>query len=203
MLIFGIAGNDRGHERFAASSKSRLIVEVPPEPDRAGPVSMNPVFQWRWFNLVCGRWNMLQMRHIMKNVRRFYALVVIATSLALHAVAAQRRLTKAEAERLARAALSPQTKRLPGLALEPQQKPGSKTITFDVLWANRGPGSVHVEFLVVDLETADVWEPMLCRRVSTPSLAAAQRVFRKSLKTSASEVKRSREATWNSGCFFD
>jgi hypothetical protein len=83
----------------------------------------------------------------------------------------------------------------------PNQRP-RKVVTFDVLWANPEPGSVHVQFLAVDLDTAEVWEPMECKRVITSSLLAAQRSLRKRLKISLSEVRRARTVAEQSGCFF-
>jgi hypothetical protein len=104
-----------------------------------------------------------------------------------------RTLTMKEAEQLARAALSPQTRRLPGLALDADPHPRRCT-TFDVLWSNPGPGSAHVEFLTIDLETAEVWSPTVWRRVTTPSLRTAQRAIRNRLHISEAEVKRAVES---------
>jgi hypothetical protein len=129
--------------------------------------------------------------------------VALAILLTDHAAAEHRSLTINEAEHLPRAALSAETQRLPGLSLESPQKPGRKAVTFDVLWANPGPGSVHVQFLVVDLETAEVWELMLCKHVVTHSLQTAQRALRNRLSISPSEIKRARALAEQSGCFFE
>ena len=91
-------------------------------------------------------------------------------------------VTVQEARLLVRAALSAQTKQLPGLTLwispEDEAKP-PKCLTFDVLWSNPGPGSVHVGFWSVDMRTGEVWEPVLCKRVTNASLKRLQQSFRK------------------------
>jgi hypothetical protein len=104
-----------------------------------------------------------------------------------------RTLTMKEAEQLARAALSSETKRLPGLALYADPHP-LRCATFDVLWSNPGPGSVHVEFLTIDLQTAEVWSPTVWRRVTTPSLRSAQRAIRNRLHISDAEARRAVES---------
>ncbi len=138
-----------------------------------------------------------------EDVLKLLPFGILAILLAGEAVAGQRQLTKKEAERLARAALTDETKRLPGLSLVPPQKVPHRTITFEVLWANPNPPSVHVQFLVIDLDTAEVWEPMLCKPVVTPTLEIAQRALRNRLKISAQEVKRARDLAEQSGCFFE
>ncbi len=107
--------------------------------------------------------------------------------------AGDRVLTIREAEQLARAALRPETKRLPGLSLEPDRNP-RRCVTFDVLWSNPGPGSVHSQFLTVDLQTAEVWSPTVWRRVTTPALRTAQRSLRTRLHISDAEIKRAVES---------
>lgn len=54
-------------------------------------------------------------------------------------------------------ALPPATKRLPGLGLEPSKDAPRDSLTFDILWSNPGPGSVHVDFYALDLRTAEIW----------------------------------------------
>jgi hypothetical protein len=120
--------------------------------------------------------------------------ILLAASIQIQVLGAgDRTLTIGEAERLARAALSPETKRLPGLSLEPDWKP-RRCVTFDVLWSNPGPGSVHSQFLTVDLQTAEVWSPTEWRRITTPALRTAQRSLRTRLRISDSEVKRAVES---------
>jgi hypothetical protein len=99
--------------------------------------------------------------------------------------AGDRALTVREAEQLARAALRPETKRSTGLSLEADRNP-RRCVTFDVLWSNPGPGSVHSQFLTVDLQTAEVWSPTVWRRITTPALHTAQRSLRTRLHISRS-----------------
>jgi hypothetical protein len=106
--------------------------------------------------------------------------------------AGDRNLTINEAERLARAALTPEAKRLPGLTLE--SNPKRRCVTFDVLWANPGPGSAHSQFFTVDLQTAEVWSPTVWRRITTPTLRRVQRAVRMRLHISDAEVKRAVES---------
>ena len=119
---------------------------------------------------------------------------LLAASMQIQVLGAgDRRLTIKEAEQLARAALSQDAKRLPGLSLEPDRNP-RRCVTFDVLWSNPGPGSAHSQFLTVDLQTAEVWSPILWKRVSTPALRTAQRSLRTRLHISDSEVTRAVES---------
>ena len=103
-------------------------------------------------------------------------------------------LSVEEARRLVYEALPDSTKRLPGLTLwlsdEDKAKP-SKCLTFDVLWDNRGPGSVHVGFWSVDMRAGEVWTPMLCERVTSGSLRKLQVSLRKKLGVSMSECEES------------
>ena len=142
-----------------------------------------------------------------QDVSRFHVfdwlVCVLLAILTGSAAAGQRQLKVEEVEHLARAALSAETKRLPGLSLERQKQLPRRAVIFDVLWSNPGPGSVHVQFLLVDLDTAEVWEPTVCRRVITSSLLAEQRLLRKRLKISISEVKRARTLAEQSGCSFE
>jgi hypothetical protein len=127
--------------------------------------------------------------------KRIAAMVVLLTATASFQAldAGDRSLTLKEAEQLARTALSAETKRLPGLSLAADPHP-HRCATFDVLWSNPGPGSVHVEFLTVDLETAEVWSPTVWRRVTTATLRTAQRAIRSRLHISDAEVRRAVES---------
>jgi hypothetical protein len=89
-----------------------------------------------------------------------------------------------EARELVKMALPEKTKKLPGFTLWLTQEDEAhppKCLTFDVLWSNPGPGSVHVGFWSVDMQTGDVWNPMLCEKINNPSLRAAQQTIRKRL----------------------
>ncbi len=90
------------------------------------------------------------------------------------------RLTVSEAEALARASLSRETKTLPGLVLftSPPAKKGSQCVTFDVLWTNPAAGSTHVQFITVDLASAQVLRPMTCEEIRTGLLRSVQEKVR-------------------------
>lgn len=109
-------------------------------------------------------------------------------------------LTVQEARALAHEALPQATKRLPGLTLwlseEDQARPGD-CLTFDVLWSNTGTGSDHVGFWSVDMHTGEVWEPILCKRVTNASLSKLQQSIRKRLGVTDREY---REALKHSSC---
>lgn len=72
--------------------------------------------------------------------------------------ASPKALSVADGKALVYEALPSDTRRLPGLALEPGElESGGRCITFDVLWTNPAPGSAHVNFYTVDLWNAAVW----------------------------------------------
>jgi hypothetical protein len=119
--------------------------------------------------------------------------------LAGWAAAGQRRLTLSEAELLALAALSEDTKRLPGFYLEPPPTPPKNGATFDVLW-NSGSDRVRAQSLVVDLDTAEVWDATTCQRLSTPAVRTVQVAIRRKLQILATEVSRARAQAEINGC---
>jgi hypothetical protein len=92
----------------------------------------------------------------------------------------QNRLTLDEARTLAYEALSKETKRLPGLTFFTNEDKNLNTrcIDFDILWANPGLGSVHVEFLDVDLLSGEVWGPMMCDHKVNEPLKKLQKSIR-------------------------
>jgi hypothetical protein len=107
-------------------------------------------------------------------------------------------LTIKDAEALVLAALSRETKRLPGLSLDAAPRRG-RYITFDVLWNNPGPGSVHVDFYTVDLRSGELWRSILCEHVVSRTVARLQGKLRRRLGISPADVKRAiRDQT---GCF--
>lgn len=99
-------------------------------------------------------------------------------------------LTIVEARRIVNEALPKETKRLPGLTLwlskEDQAHP-PRCLTFDILWSNPGPGSVHVGFWSVDRRSGEVWMPLECRRVTNSALTKLQQEIRKRLGVSNEE----------------
>jgi hypothetical protein len=107
------------------------------------------------------------------------------------------RLTTKEAQMLVRASLSGETRRLPGLELVPT--PDSKSdeccVTFDVLWRNPDPGSAHVQFVAVDLNSGDVWNPMLCERVRGREIQSLQVKLRRQHRIPDTTIKHARSTT--------
>ena len=101
------------------------------------------------------------------------------------------KVTPTEARQLVSVALSDKIKRLPGFDLLTTDLPEDvqKCLTFDVIWANAGEGSVHVGFWAVDMRTAEVWEPTLCERVTNKSLRNLQRSIRKRLGVTDAEYR--------------
>jgi hypothetical protein len=95
--------------------------------------------------------------------------------------AAQRNtyITVAEARSLVYDALSKRTKQLPGLSIVANKEAKGRCLTFDVLWANPGPGSAHVDFYTVDLQTGAIWSGILCDPVVARRVARMQRELRK------------------------
>lgn len=130
-------------------------------------------------------------------VVRFITRCLLAMSFVCATYAQAQRepamLTVQEARDLVHEALSKQTKRLPGLTLwlsaEEEAKP-SRCLTFDVLWSNPGPGSVHVGFWSVDRRTGEVWMPLVCRHVTNASLRKLQQAIRKRLGVTETEYNQ-------------
>ena len=92
-------------------------------------------------------------------------------------------LSITDAAGLVREALPTETKRLPGLSLVPGEfKHLGRCVTFDVLWSNPDPGSLHVDFYTVDLQNAVIWSgPLPAELVFGPELARMQRDLRRKL----------------------
>jgi hypothetical protein len=115
------------------------------------------------------------------------------------AAAGQRQLTLSEAERLARAAVPETTKRPPSLYLERTAIPPRNGARFDV-WALTTSGLVRARSLLVDLDTAEVWDAASCERVLTADLRTVQRVIRRELNILSTEVDRARAVAEKNGC---
>jgi hypothetical protein len=116
------------------------------------------------------------------------------------AAAGQRRLTLSEAEQLARAALTAETSGFQSLSLQPPPIPPKKGAMFNVVSANSAPGSVHLHALLVDIDTAEVWEPERCEPVTTLALETSQRKIRRQIKISIAEVNRALVLARENGC---
>lgn len=52
------------------------------------------------------------------------------------------------------------------------------------------PGSVHVEFYTVDLQSAELWRSILCKRVTNRAVRERQNKLRKQLGITEAEVRR-------------
>lgn len=89
-----------------------------------------------------------------------------------------------DAQTLVYDALPTKTKRLPGLTLAAGTiESGGRCVTFDVLWRNPGPGSTHVNFYTVDLQTAAIWSGPRppARLESGPRVARRQHILRQKI----------------------
>jgi hypothetical protein len=100
-----------------------------------------------------------------------------------------------EARRLVYESLSEETKRLPGVGLDPGRVENGRCMTFDVLWANPGIGSAHVAFYTVDLRTGALWTGVtgVLKLVSIPAVTRLQRDLRKSVGISETEYRKAVE----------
>lgn len=101
----------------------------------------------------------------------------------------------AEAKRLVYAALTKETRSLPGLSADlgnPKNGDG-RCVTFDIIWANPEPGSVHVDFYTIDRRTGEVWRTMVCERVSNKTLQVQQRDVRRRLGVTEKERREAAE----------
>jgi len=126
---------------------------------------------------------------------RSLCLAIFVCSLLIGAVPESKVLQVPAARRLVFAALSKQTKRLPGLGVVPGPIEKGRCVTFDVLWANPGVGSAHVAFYTVDLRTGAVWTGVtgVLSLVSSPPLTHLQRDFWKSAGISELEYREAVE----------
>lgn len=107
-------------------------------------------------------------------------------------MAGQRRLTLSEAERLVRAAMSEEGKLPPAFDLEPPPITPKQGATFHILWSGSTSDNVAIKSIVVDIDTAEVWDAARCKRLSTPALKAIQSIMRRELKAAATAVSRAR-----------
>jgi hypothetical protein len=126
----------------------------------------------------------------MTTLRSITSILIACTIITgnCFAQAQSRTMTIEEARRLAYEALPSDTKKLPGLALLPdegREKP-VKCVWFDVLWDNPN-GSVHVGFWAVDMRSGEVWAPILCKRVTNGTLRKLQQAVRKKLAVTKAE----------------
>ena len=133
-----------------------------------------------------------------KLIIRLITIITVASYVSVRAEWSL--LTINEARRVVNEALPKETKRLPGLTLwlsEKDQAKPARCFTFDVLWSNPGPGSVHVGFWTVDRRTGEVWTPIQCERITTASLGKLQQSIRRRLGVTKGEWQ---EALKHSPC---
>ena len=92
---------------------------------------------------------------------------------------AQGTISSEEARQIAFEALSPEQKKLPAISLEDESTAG-RCHAFEALFDNPGPGSIHVDFLLVDTRTGEVWHGPNppCEHVSSLSLGQLQEKLR-------------------------
>jgi hypothetical protein len=111
----------------------------------------------------------------------------------LSAQKAPRKLTFEEAQGLAFDALDAKSRSLPGLSMGKYvDKNFPDYYAFEALWDNPIPdGSVVVDDIEVDPQTADVWRRGACR-LNPPGLAKAQLAIRKKMGLSPKEYQKIR-----------
>lgn len=105
-------------------------------------------------------------------------------------------LSIADAKALVYSALPDDTKKLPGLSLEPgEPESGGRCVTVDVLWTNPAPGSAHINFYTVDLWNGAVWSgPRPPAKVERgPKVAGEQRRLRRKLSLTGRTSERETE----------
>jgi hypothetical protein len=127
-------------------------------------------------------------------MKTYFLSLVVGSLCSCVAEPRPRVLTVEDARGLVMAGLPKQTRRLPGLYFE-----GGKVIEkarcapFNVLWANRGPGSVHVDLYTVDLQTGALWRGVPIVPVTTPGVVRTQRSLRKRLGITEREYQEAIE----------
>ncbi len=120
------------------------------------------------------------------------AFVLIAVSaFALQTAQQAKRLSREQAELLARTAADAQgLTKLRGFALEPaQMKEFPDFYFFDALVAEPGAQGFSGHYAVSKL-TGDVWDPFKCGRISSGALSELQRKIRSDLGLTAAEYRR-------------
>ena len=102
-------------------------------------------------------------------------------------------ISLSDAERLALKALTPSQKKLPGIEVY-NSSIADHCVVFEAIFNNPQPGSVHVDFLLVDLRTGEVWHGPNppCELVSSPSLKGMQKKLRTKYKISEADAERAR-----------
>jgi hypothetical protein len=125
---------------------------------------------------------------------RILSVAILAYSV-LSASNPPKTLDASDARRLVLAALSKETKELPGLGVVPGRTENARCMTLDVLWANPGVGSAHVAFYIVDLRTAAIWTGVtgVLSLVATPPVVGLQRQLRRRVGSSDADYREAAE----------
>jgi hypothetical protein len=127
------------------------------------------------------------MSHVVVGVSLF-----LAVGLAEHA---PRTLSVQDAQALVIAGAPRAARHLPGLYADGGRVvEKGRCMPFDLIWANPGPGSAHIEFYTVDLQTGALWSGINPKLVTTPRLGRLQRKLRKRLGIKTVDYRRAVKA---------
>jgi hypothetical protein len=121
----------------------------------------------------------------------FIVVLVLAGGHAI-AMARSRDLTESEARELAALALTPTARKLPALTLSldnplPRSPPTFYWFEATAAVPNASPILGHY---AVNRVTGDVWDPVWCKKLSTPDLRKSQSTMRKRIGLGAKELRR-------------
>jgi hypothetical protein len=105
-----------------------------------------------------------------------------------------RDVTVTEGRELVMEALDSKAKKLPGLAIELEDRKERKAgfYEFAVTWDNPS-GSVIDGFFAVNQATGDVWKLVVCRRVESPDLRRLRDGIRKKIGVGREEFSKLRD----------
>jgi hypothetical protein len=118
-------------------------------------------------------------------------LITVALALVLQTLvsARTRDLTTTEGRELVMEALDPEARKLPGLAIELEDRKVSGFYEFAVTWDNPN-GGVVVGFFAVNQATGEIWKLVVCRTIESPSLRRLQNAVRKKIGLGPGELKK-------------
>jgi len=124
--------------------------------------------------------------------RKLFSGAILTIMLPVWAESGVPLLDVSKARPLVLAALPEETLRLPGLAVVPGPVKKERCVILDVMWANPGVGSAHVNFYTVDRRTGAIWRGVTGIRslVSNPALRVLQKDIRKGLGTPEDEYQK-------------
>ena len=125
--------------------------------------------------------------------KRLLGLLIIAFSVssACATGASPNKIDLAQAKALVMASLTTKERRLPSLAVDPDDDPSSKFFFVSVTWAGTPNGSVVVGNYAVDPYTGDVFSAtMACHEEKNKRLDALQRQVRATLHLTQAEYQK-------------